>query len=419
MPMESFDVVIVGASFSGLTLAHHLSGHLKVLVVDSKPGAGSSVESTGLITSHTREEFLSFFDVDHYITNKISSICVVSPNYDDFFISSTHAPWIYQTDTKKLVRALADSLPKNVTFRPKTTFISVNDPDSPQTVTLLSGGEKLTVGTRFLVGADGGHSKVASVCKELDQSKKFLFGYEQVFFGDVHLGPNPPETIYHFWFGEFSLGYGGWLSPTAFDGKKAFRVGLAKKMKDRGEAMDLMRKFLDILMERKIITIDGDKEKPDYVFGSHIPIGGTMKRINHNNVLLIGDAAGLCGAFAADGIKGSIISGKEAAPLIERFLKGDIHTLSLLKPGINKHHNLMQYYAKQVRYRWIWDRMKSDRTFMAMYNIIKKERESFLDQFCDSKNKRRSLTRTVLKPQYLPELIWYSLCIFMDLFKRR
>ncbi|MBU0646631.1 FAD-dependent oxidoreductase [Patescibacteria group bacterium] len=98
--MDQFDVVIVGASFSGLTLAHHLPQQYKVLVIDSKPSAGSTVESTGLITSKTRQEFLSFFPIDDYITNRISSICVVSPNFQDHFISSLDHPWIYQTDTK-------------------------------------------------------------------------------------------------------------------------------------------------------------------------------------------------------------------------------------------------------------------------------------------------------------------------------
>lgn len=418
--MEDFDVVIVGASFSGLSLAHHLPKDMRVLVVDAKPQAGSTVESTGLITEHTHQEFASFFEIDRYITNPITAICVVAPGFEDFFVSHTSKPWIYQTDTKALVKALADSLPKNVTLWTKTAYLGVEKSEAFQKeiahkIQLLRDGKKFTIEGKFLVGADGGHSKVAATFPELSHNKKFLFGYEQVFFGDCHLGPHPTETIYHFWFGEFSLGYGGWLSPTLINGKKAFRVGLAKLMKDRGDALQLMKKFTKILVERKIISIHGDPEKPDYIFGSHIPIGGMLRKVYRDNVLLIGDAAGFCGAFAADGIKGSIVSGKEGAKVISGYLTGDRKALSKLKPRINAHRNLLHYYTKQVRYRWIWDRMKRDRTFRAMYDIIAAEKENFLEQFCDSKDKRRSLAWTVFKLRHIPKLIKYSWFVAVDM----
>lgn len=413
--MEHFDVVIVGGSFAGLTLAHHLPRSYKVLIVEAKPTAGAIVESTGLITEHTRAEFLSFFAVDQHITNKITAIGVVAPNFEDFFISHTREPWIYQTDTRGLMKDLAAKLPGNVTLRTGTVFIDASD----GVAHLMHAGGKYDVKYRFLVGADGGHSKVASTVEGLDQNKKFLFGYEQVFFGEIHLGPIPEETIYHFWFGEFSLGYGGWLSPTVVNGRKAFRIGLAKLMKDRGDALELMKKFTRVLLDRGTITIEGDPLKPDYIFGSHIPMGGMLRKIYAGNVLLIGDAAGFCGAFAADGIKGSVISGKEGAKVIDEFLRGDVSALARLKPAMNSHNSLLNYYRKQVRYRMIWDMMKRNRTFTAMYKIIEAEKENFLEQFCDSKDKRKSLTRTVLKFKHLPKLVVYSVFILVDLLGRR
>ena len=416
---DTFDVVIIGASFSGLALAHHLPKTYKVLVVDAKPAVGSSVESTGLITSHTREEFASFFDIDTYITNAISAICVVSPNYDDFFISKTDAPWIYQTDTKGLVQALAKTLPDNVTVWTGMAYYSVKTQDGVSTITLKGGGEVKTVSTKFLVGADGGHSSVAASIPKLNTTDAFLFGYEEVWVGDVLLGPMPAETIYHFWFGEFSLGYGGWLSPTVIEGKPGFRIGLAKLKKDRGDAKKLLAQFMQTLIEKKIVSLPAGVEKPEYRFGSFIPIGGVLKKTSFENTLLIGDAAGYCGAFAADGIKGSVISGKEAAKLIERYLDGERCDLGkTLRQKINEHRWLIDYYTRQQRYRWIWDRMKRDRTFRAMYNIINEERAHFLDQFCDNKDKRKSLSRSVLKIKYIPKLVIYSWYIFLDFFVR-
>lgn len=428
---SNYDIIIVGASFSGLTLAHHLPKNLNILVVDSKPQAGATVESTGLITEHTRSEFRTFFDVDIYITNPITAICVMAPDFQNYFVSHTANPWIYQTDTKALVKAMAETLPKNVTLKTGTLFTDVENfkiAEPVNAVKLLHQGKTEIVKTRFLVGADGGRSKVAAVINAdakrnkskplLSQNQQFLFGYEQVFLGQCHLGPHPAETIYHFWFGEFSLGYGGWLSPTVINGKKAFRIGLAKLIHESGDALNLMKKFTQKLADLKVITIHGDINKPDYIFGSHIPVGGVLKKIDYQNVLLIGDAAGFCGAFTADGIKGSILSGKEGAKLIEQFLCGEKEILRELKSAMNRYHTLLHYYKKQLRYRWIWDQMRRNRTFTAMYKIIAAEKEHFLEQFCDCKEKRRSLVWTVFKIKHIPKLVKYSWFVLMDMLKK-
>lgn len=411
---KMYDVVIVGASFAGLSLAKYLPENLRILVVDAKSGVGSSVESTGLITSKTREEFSEFLDIDEYITESMRSICVVAPDFKKYFISHTQNPWIFQTDTKALVKHMAEILPANVTVEDAIFFHGVDTPAHVQEVRLLKNGKIISVQTRFLVGADGAISKVASCIPQLQKNKKFLFGHEQVFFGKIHLGDRPEETIYHFWFGEFSLGYGGWISPTIVDGKPAFRIGLAKLLKDRDQAKRLMRDFVNVLLERKMITIEGDIDAPGYLFSGIIPIGGALSRISYGNTLLLGNAAGLCGAFAADGIKGSVISGKEAAPLIVRFLDGEKCALRELGSRINHHGGLMDYFRRQLRYRWIWNIMKRDRTFDALYSLVEKEKATFVDQFCDSKDKRKSLMRVVLKWRNFFAIIRYAWYMAID-----
>ena len=84
---------------------------------------------------------------------------------------------------------------------------------------------------------------------------------------------------------------------------------------------------------------------------------------------------------------------------------------------MNRHKSLLDYYKKQLRYRLIWDLMKKNRTFRAMYKVIEAEKERFLEQFCDSKDKRRSLAWTVLKLKHVPKLTVYSWFILMDLLR--
>ncbi len=409
--MEAFDVVIVGASFAGLTLAKHLPPTLRVLVIDAKPEVGATVESTGLITDATRREFSSFLNIGDFITNPISCICVVAPDYDRSFFSSTADPWIYQTDTKALIKRMAAILPANAALRNGTVFVSAKDEGALKKITVIGSGKKYEVTARFLVGADGAKSQTAAAAG-LAQNKKFLFGYERVYFGDVLLGPNPAETIYHFWFGAFSLGYGGWLSPTTVNGRPAVRLGLAKLMKDRGDASNLTDQFVAKLVGKKIIAITD--EAPSYVFGSLIPIGGALKKTVTKNAMLLGNAAGYCGAFAADGIKGAVIAGKEAAPLIAEHLAGNPAALARFDHMVNRHDWLLDYYRRQKRYRWAWDLMKRDRTFAALRRVVEKEKESFLHQFCDSKHRRRSLAWTVVKLNNLPRLIAFAFYLILD-----
>jgi flavin-dependent dehydrogenase len=407
--MSTYDVVIIGASFSGLALVRHLPKTLSVLIVESKPAIGSIVESTGLMTVETRKLFESFFAVDRYITNPIKTIVVISPNFQDYFESSSCEPWIYQTDTRVLVSALGSDLPSNVTVMSGWTYVGMEGHE----VFLVSGGEKQTVTCRVLVGADGGRSAVARSIRGLGLHTRFLYAHERVYFGDVLLGTNPAETIFHYWFGTFSLGYGGWLSPTVIDGKPALRIGLAKLAKARGEASSLTDQFVEKLVSLGHVRINDSKTS--YRFAGMIPIDGVQPRTSVGHVLLIGDSAGYCGAFAADGIKGALISAIEGAKCIEEYLKGDTDALSRLSSRMNKYGGLIDYYARQVRYRLLWDFMKSDRSFYALFNLVKREKEAFLDKFCDSKDRQKSLIRIVVRPRHFLYCIRYGLSVLGDL----
>lgn len=418
--MENFDIVIVGASFSGLSLAHHLPKSLRILILDGKTELDQAIESTGLITQATRGLLADFVDVDSFIPNKINTIAVVSPDYDKYFFSHTDEPWIYSTDTPQLIKRMSQTLSDNIKVRLRSSFLNYDikkDEEYSVCIEYQNNGDKKEVRAKFLVGADGANSTVAKSNLSLSQNKKFLVGYEKVFYGDIDFGDHPENTVYHFWFGEFSLGYGGWLSPTIINGKKAFRLGLAKLKKDANEIRKV-DEFVEVLKNNNIIKIDPKNDVCALAFGHLIPIGGVLPKIHDKYSLLIGDAGGFCGAFAADGIKGSVLSGKVAARLIPRHLNGDNKALGEFSSRMQKHQSLMTYYKKQVSYRKLWNIMKSDRTFHAMYDLIAKQKNDFLNQFCDSKDKGKSLVRVVLQFKNIPLLIKYSCFMLLDFFKK-
>ncbi|MFZ2189237.1 MAG: NAD(P)/FAD-dependent oxidoreductase [Candidatus Magasanikiibacteriota bacterium] len=419
--MEQYDVIIIGAGFSGLTLAHHLPHDLRVLVLDRKQALNSVMETTGLITQATKDLISEFVDIENYLPNHIDTIGVVSPDYDKYFFSHTTDPWIYSTDTPELVKHLADAVPNNVDIKIGQTLVDYkidNSSEYPVLVEYANNGTKSLSQTKFLVGADGGNSTVAKLNDKLSKNTKFLIGFEKVFFGDITFGPKPNSTVYHFWFGEFSLGYGGWLSPTVIDNKSAFRLGLAKLEKDKANLKKL-DDFINILQEKKIIKIDSENIQPVISFGNKIPIGGVLPNLTADRVMLIGDAGGFCGAFAADGIKGAVLSGKTSAKLITKYLQGDKDCLKSYISEMQKNNKIIYYYRKQLLYRWLWNLMKTNNSFMNLYRLIERQKDDFLNQFCDSKDKRKSLFRVLLKFKNIPLLFRYAFSLLFDLFRPR
>jgi len=418
---KTFDVVIVGAGFSGLTLAHHLPRDLSVLLVDRKARLDVAYESTGLVTVRTKELLASFLPgLDEFIPNRIDTIAVIGTDFTRSFFSSTRHPWIFSTDTPSLVAYMGNCLPKNITLLTATTFEAFESVDKDLIRTdLVSPKGKLSVKARFLVGGDGGRSRVAMNSRALSKNTRFLFGYEKVFFGDITFGDRPDTTVYHYWFGEFSLGYGGWLSPTTVRGKRAFRIGLAKLGDDATEARKL-DDFIDRIEKRGMIRIANEDRRPDCSYGGYIPINGPLKTVYADRTLLLGDAAGFCGAFAADGIKGALVSAMAAAELIPTFIVSkDASVFGRYKAIVNQHDSLMRYFRKQKLYRFIWNQMRRNSTYDAMFALIARDRDSFISQFSDAKNSGGSLVRIVLKPSALLHLLRYGLLWLRDFLFRR
>lgn len=386
-----YDILIVGASFAGLTLAHHLPQNFRILVVDNKEQVGLPTKSTGLITQATKDMIGEFFPVDNFITNKMNSLCVVSPNFRDHFVSTVDDPWIYTTDTDNMIKELANTLPDNVEVQTNRTFLGYDN--YPLKVNFREGED---VHARFIVGADGGNSSVARVNPNLDQNKKFLIGVEKIVPGKVILRETFEKAVYHYWFGDFALGYGGWIAPTKVEGTPALRIGFALYPNELSKRVTVDR-FISLLQSKGHIAIHG---KEVMSFANHIPIGGPLKNYHDHHSLLIGDAAGYCGSFAADGIKGAVLSAKKAAKAIPKHFTGDRGALASIRKEMP-----INYYNKQNIYRKLWDLIKTRKGFQFLYELVEREKSAFLKTYCDSKDKRKSLLKSIIKVKNIPKII--------------
>jgi flavin-dependent dehydrogenase len=101
--LQKFDLVVVGASFAGLSCARTaaLRG-LSVAVVDSKPDVGARIRTTGIVV----KEVTDAFDLPAHLLKKIRGVRLYAPNGRSLDL---HAPGYYfqATDTAGLLRWLA------------------------------------------------------------------------------------------------------------------------------------------------------------------------------------------------------------------------------------------------------------------------------------------------------------------------
>lgn len=415
------DVIIAGAGFAGLTLALKLPSHLRVLVLEKKPRVNAHTHTTGLITVATRDLIGGMVDVDRHLTNRISHICVMDPTFKNHFVSRTDFPWIYSTNTPELLMALAEECGENVTFLQNAALVGYElEPGQshPVLARYVTNGTPGAARGRFIVGADGVRSAVARANPTLAQNRRLLFAFERLYEGDCLVGESPDTTVYHLWFGSFSLGYGGWIAPNFIDGRKLFRIGLATYAPDAEKARTLER-LVTILVEKGVIRLKGPADAPVLHYGGYCPIGGVLRRVHDDHALLLGDAAGFCGPFSADGIKGAVVSGQVAAAMIPRHLEGDPQALPSFHPEIEARSHLLSYYRKQLRYRFLWDRMTSNASFSCLFRICEGEKETFLDQFCDAKDSQASLLRGLIKPRNVPRLTAMACHVATDVLTRR
>jgi len=302
---DIYDVIVVGASFAGLSFASVAAAlGMRVLVLERDAEVGGVVRTTGVLFS----DVLDIIDVPaRYLMNAVRRIQLQPPDHPPIKVS-TRAYRFYMVNVPGMLRWMAEQAEeRGATVRCGAMFLdAAREQDGVMRVTLgasTAPRESDTLYTRFLIGADGTRSRVAQ-CLELDQNTRFLAGAEWLLEG-VALDR---ETFYLVMGQQLAPGYCMWLAPhgdivalgvaghpRAFNPTTSLRAAQALFK----EVADLSQMHV---VERK---------------AGIIPTGGRLRHVyrddSRGRALLLGDAAGLCGAATGGGIYPALISGRLAA----------------------------------------------------------------------------------------------------------
>ncbi len=310
-----YDAVVVGASFAGLTFASAAAARgLRVLVLERDASVGGVVRTTGVLFG----DVLDVLDVpQRFLLNSVRRISIQAPHQPPIEIGS-RAYRFFMADVTGMLQWLASQAEDHgARVECGASFVdAIREADG--TMRVLYGGPsaagnddgrgaaRAEVRARFLIGADGAHSTVARQMG-LDQNTRILAGAEWLLDG-VSLDP---ETFHLIMDHELAPGYCLWLAPHGSlvalgvaGHQRAFKPNESLRI-----AQTLFASVADFtharVVERK---------------GGNIPVGGQLRRVYRDDergrVLLLGDAAGLCGAATGGGIYPALICGRLAAQAV-------------------------------------------------------------------------------------------------------
>jgi geranylgeranyl reductase family protein len=172
-------------------------------------------------------------------------------------------------------------------------------------ITVVS--NKTSYQTRFLIGADGVHSRVANVIRHPLGKDEMILGLVSSIPANDELIDRRQNKTVDMHFGIAPQGY-GWLFPHR--GYHSLGImGLASMMKEPKKVMSDFAHSLGMELSA--------------VQGHFIPCGGRKRIIASGSILLVGDAAGFADPFHGEGIAYALLSGKLAAQAIIESIEGN------------------------------------------------------------------------------------------------
>ena len=228
---------------------------------------------------------------------------------------------------------LGRCLDAGVVFASGTRYRGLRRSPEGLTIEVERGGRPRSIGTAFVVGADGANSRVARGLG-LDSNSDWLVGLESVHAG-VPVSGKP--ALHCFLDPRIAPGYLAWVvedgeethvgvggDPARFRPRAALAAFTASL--DGRFALDRGR-----LLERR---------------GGRIPVNGVLRRITADRGLLVGDAAGAVSPLTAGGFDACLRLSAQAAAVIGRRLEtGD--------PAVMASYSGARLRARFLSRRWM------------------------------------------------------------------
>ncbi|MET4805799.1 NAD(P)/FAD-dependent oxidoreductase [Limibacillus sp. MBR-115] len=299
---RDYDVIVVGASFAGLSAARALAQRgQQVAVLEKQKEPGARPHTTGILVKEAAELLCPPAPLVH----KIHDVLLYAPSMKRLALS---APGYYflTTETGALLRWMAQrTRDGGVDIIPGRVFETARY----QRGGLLVEGE-IPLTCRYLIGADGARSQVAKAFG-LARNRRWLTGMELHVSGLSGIGD---DALHCFLDRRLAPGYIAWAVPGVGGVTQvgmAFRDPRGQRPRDRwGLIMKKLESLADVSQAKTVGRRAGI-----------IPTGGPISPFAAKQVMLIGDAAGWVSPLTGGGIHLALDSGRQAGMAVADYLE--------------------------------------------------------------------------------------------------
>ena len=312
--MKEYDIAIVGGGFAGLACARKAAGKgMRTVVLERKADLGSNIRTTGILV----KEAADLLNLPQHLGKCISGVRLYSPNGKSIDLCSPGYSFV-ATDTPGMMRWLGRQA--------EWTWADIRLSQNVSEFHHYNGKIRMPeagVQARYLVGCDGARSSVARRFG-LGSNRQFLMGVEAEYEGIEGLDP---DRLHVFLDSELAPGYIGWIVP----GVGVQQVGIAVRQPHKPNLARFEAKMSKLF--------DFSKAKVIGRRGGLIPCGGVVRKWHADQVMLLGDSAGMVSPLTAGGIYPSIEIGLKAGHAISEHLKGRLdHPAAGLADMVPNYH---------------------------------------------------------------------------------
>lgn len=324
-----YDAVVVGAGPAGLTFARFLAAKgFRVAVVEKneqlavKP-CGEGISARVLETADIRKD-----DASRFISRKLRGALVVAPNGKGLEISQALGMG-YVIEKRGMLKVLGEYAAE----AGAELFVKEQVRDARLTGDVVKvTARTFEAETSLLVGADGYLSFVAKRFGLEEPGERRVIPTVQYLMAQVS---TPDPDLAYFYLGNTVAPKGYiWVFPK--DGTLA-NVGIgAQEVPPKAYLDKFVKNHPDLFSKSRILEFRG----------AAVTIGGMLKRVVADHVLLIGEAAGQVIPVTGGGIHTSIAGGRIAAEVAAKALEEGNLSASRLQEYRKRYD---EYWGKRIR----------------------------------------------------------------------
>ena len=353
MTKREYDLIVVGAGPAGSSAAYTAAKNgIKVALLEKEENVAQTVRTSGV----TWIDYAKEFGIPEDCYNPIRTYNFCSPNNT---VSITdNKPKAAVLDVRKTYRFLADMAKKNgaeIFVNTNVTNV-ITENGSIVGVKASSSNSEMIFHARMLIDASGFQSAVSKSLGLVKQWERFGVGAE--YEAEVE---NVKSDTWWLMVGQMysPAGY-AWIFPL---GKNIVRIGVGV---GKPESHVDPTQRLDELIEKGAGPIKdlGKITKKEFHYGL-IPNEGLSRKTVYDNLILVGDTAGMANPLVLEGIRYAIKYGRVAGDVASRAIKsGDTSekALQYYEETWKKEIESKIKSAHKVQARWLelsdseWDK---------------------------------------------------------------